>query len=86
MFVYVGANREVARRRVVTDLSKRYDQPFDRLVDRYCAFGTSRECAETIATFREAGVSNLVVKFTCSPEEQLDQQSAFAEALPLVRT
>lgn len=85
LFAFVGRDREAARKRVIADLSERYQQPFDTLVDRYCAFGTAARCAERIAAFREAGVTNLVLKFTCAPAEQLDQQAAFAEVLPLLR-
>ncbi len=86
VFGYVGA-RDEARRRVVADLSARYNQPFDKLVDRYCAFGPPADCAESIGRFLDAGVDNLVVKFTCAPDEQIDQQRAFAEAvLPLLRS
>ena len=39
-----------------------------------------------LAPFVDAGVRNVTVKFTCAPEEMLDQQAAFAEgAMPLVR-
>lgn len=82
----MSAERDAARARVVADLSARDNQPFEKLVDRYCAFGTAAECAERIAAFQDAGVENLVVKFTCSPDEQLDQQAAFAEGvLGLIR-
>jgi alkanesulfonate monooxygenase SsuD/methylene tetrahydromethanopterin reductase-like flavin-dependent oxidoreductase (luciferase family) len=85
LFAHVGA-REAARRRVIDDLSARYNQPFDALVDRYCAFGPPSACAEAIGRFLDAGVTTLVVKFTCSPDEQLDQQRVFAESvLPLLR-
>ncbi len=42
-------------------------------------------CGERLAAFLDAGVRNLVVKFTCAPDEQLDQQAAFAEILPALR-
>jgi len=84
--VVAADDRETARRRIVEDLTTRYNQPFEPLVDRYCAFGTAADCAATIGGFLEAGVSNLVLKFTCTPAEQLDQQAAFAErVLPLIR-
>ena len=86
LFVHVASDRETARRRIVDDLTARYNQPFEPLVDRYCAFGTAADCAATIGGFLEVGVSNLVLKFTCTPAEQLDQQAAFAErVLPLIR-
>ncbi len=86
IFTHVGATREIARKRAVDDLSARYNQPFEKLVDRYCAFGTASDCAERIAAFQDIGVTNVVIKFTCSPDEQIDQQGAFAEAaLPLFR-
>ncbi len=86
LFVHVGADRETARRRVVDDLGARYNQSFEKLVDAYCAFGTPAECAATTQRFLDAGVAHLVLKFTCAPDEQLDQQAAFAEqVLPLLR-
>ena len=86
LFVHVASTHEAARRRIVDDLTVRYNQPFDPLVDRYCAFGTPADCAAGIRGFVEAGVSTLVLKFTCTPAEQLDQQAAFAEmVLPLLR-
>lgn len=86
LFIHVAADRETARRRVIDDLSVRYNQPFEKLVDSYCAFGPAADCAATISRFQEAGVRNVVLKFTCTPAEQLDQQAAFAEGvLPLIR-
>ncbi len=86
LFAFIGRDRETARGRVIADLSTRYNQPFEGLVDRYCAFGTPAQCAESIERFVAAGVSELVVKLTCAPDEQLDQQSALAEGvLPLLR-
>lgn len=86
LFAFVGADRDRARGRVVQDLSTRYNQPFESLVDRYCAFGTPDECADRIGKFVDAGVRNVVVKFTCTPEEQIDQQTLFAESvLPMLR-
>jgi probable F420-dependent oxidoreductase len=86
LFTRIGKDRDAARARVVADLSSRYNQPFETLVDRYCAFGPPAACSETIARYLDAGVTNLVVKFTCAPDEQLDQQQAFAEdVLPAIR-
>jgi len=86
LFAFIGRDRETARGRVVADLSTRYHQPFEGLVDRYCVFGTPAQCAESIERFVAAGVSELVVKLTCAPDEQIDQQSALAEGvLPLLR-
>ena len=86
LFLHVGPDRERSRRRVVEDLGARYSQSFEQLADGYCAFGPAEACAERIAAFAEAGVDNLVIKFTCTPAEQLDQQAAFAEGvLPLIR-
>jgi probable F420-dependent oxidoreductase len=81
LFAHVSDRRDVSRARVVADLSARYNQPFEKLVDRYCAFGTPGQCAETIAAFVDAGVSNVVLKFTCRPDEQLEQQQRFAEGV-----
>jgi alkanesulfonate monooxygenase SsuD/methylene tetrahydromethanopterin reductase-like flavin-dependent oxidoreductase (luciferase family) len=85
MFGYVAPTREVGRRMVMEDLARWYGQPFDAIVDRYCAFGTPAECAETVRQFVDAGADLVVIKLTCHPAEQRDQQAAFAEAvIPLV--
>jgi alkanesulfonate monooxygenase SsuD/methylene tetrahydromethanopterin reductase-like flavin-dependent oxidoreductase (luciferase family) len=56
-----------------------------RGLDRYCAFGTPAQCAETVRLFADAGVDLVVTKLTCAPAEQRDQRAAFAEAvIPLV--
>jgi probable F420-dependent oxidoreductase len=87
LFLHIAGDRQTARRRVVEDLSARYHQPFEGLVDGYCAFGSPADCAAAIGGFLEAGVRNLVLKFTCAPAEQGDQQAAFAEGvLPLIRS
>jgi probable F420-dependent oxidoreductase len=87
LFCFVAPDRETARKRVVQDLSARYNQPFETLVDRYCAFGTPADCAEAIGRFAAAGVRTLVVKFTCAPDEVLAQQAHFAEEVaPLIRS
>jgi len=86
LFLYGGPDTSIARKRVVDDLSTRYNQPFEKIVDSYCAYGTPADCAAQIEKFLDAGVTTLVVKFTCRPDEQLDQQAAFAETvLPLLR-
>jgi probable F420-dependent oxidoreductase len=86
LFAHVAADRAAARARVLADLAGRYHQSFETLVDRYCAFGSPAQCAETIAPFVDAGVRNIAIKFTCTPAEQTDQQAAFAEAvMPALR-
>jgi probable F420-dependent oxidoreductase len=85
LFGYIAPSREAGRRMVVEDLDRWYRQSFDAVVDRYCAFGTPAECAETVRSFADAGVDLVVIKLTCAPAEQRDQQAAFAEAvIPLV--
>jgi alkanesulfonate monooxygenase SsuD/methylene tetrahydromethanopterin reductase-like flavin-dependent oxidoreductase (luciferase family) len=70
---------------VLEDLGRWYGQSFEAVVDRCCAFGTPAECAETVRLFADAGVDLVVIKLTCGPAEQRDQQAAFAEAvIPLV--
>lgn len=85
MFGYIAPSREAGRRMVMEDLGRWYGRSFDAVVDRYCAFGTPAECAETVRSFVDAGTDLVVIKLTCAPAEQRDQQAAFAEAvIPLV--
>lgn len=50
------------------------------------ALGTTEDCAETIAAYREIGVSHFVVNVLCAPEHILDNLDRFAaEVAPRFR-
>ncbi|MGH3026206.1 MAG: hypothetical protein ACRDLR_07160, partial [Gaiellaceae bacterium] len=62
-FIYTSLHddRDYARRLAVEDLGWRYNQPFDRLVDKYCVFGTGEQVREQLNAFADAGVTHFVL-------------------------
>jgi probable F420-dependent oxidoreductase len=62
-FIYVSLNNDTdyARRLAVEDLGWRYNQPFDRIVDKYCVYGSAEQVLEGLHAFVEAGVTHFVL-------------------------
>lgn len=87
LFTAVANDYETAKRMAIANLSRRYNQPFDHLVERYCLLGTPAQCLEQLQPFIEAGMSNLVFSFTC-PAEHITEQIAWcaADILPHLRS
>ncbi|MGE3538028.1 MAG: LLM class flavin-dependent oxidoreductase [Candidatus Tectimicrobiota bacterium] len=86
LFTAMARDYETARQMAIANLSRRYNQPFESLVERYCVLGTPEQCLEKVATFVEAGMSNLVFSFTC-PADQMATQLEWcaADLLPRLR-
>jgi probable F420-dependent oxidoreductase len=86
LFTVIAKDYETGKRMAIANLSRRYNQPFDTLVDRYCVFGTPEQCLEKLQTFINAGMSHLVLSFTC-PAEQVPEQleRSARELLPRLR-
>jgi probable F420-dependent oxidoreductase len=86
LFTAIARDYETGKHMAIANLSRRYNQPFDNLVERYCVFGTPEQCLEKLQTFINAGMSHLVLSFTCPAEqvpEQLEQSAR--ELLPHLR-
>jgi probable F420-dependent oxidoreductase len=62
-FIYVSLHedRDYARRLAVEDLGWRYNQPFDRIVEKYCVYGNTEQVLESLNAFAEAGVTHFVL-------------------------
>ena len=62
-FIYVSMHEDAdyARRLAVEDLGWRYNQPFDRIVDKYCVYGDTAQVLEGLHAFAEAGVTHFVL-------------------------
>jgi len=60
-FICLAENYEEAKRIAAADLSRRYNQPFEKLVDRYVVMGTPDECARRLADFAEAGAEHFIL-------------------------
>lgn len=86
LFTAIAKDYETARQMAIDNLSRRYNQPFDNLVDRYCILGTPDQCLEKLQTYIDAGMSNVVFGFTC-PSEQMPEQieQCAKEVLPSLR-
>lgn len=86
LFTSVAKDYEAGRQMVVSNLTRRYNQPFDAIVDRYCVFGTPDQCLEKIHAFIEAGMSNLAFSFTCPVDGMSEQiQRCAEEIVPQLR-
>ncbi len=85
-FICVADTYEEARQRAIQDLSLRYNQPFDRIVDRYCVLGTPDQCAERLGQYVEAGVRHFILVPIAPPAELPTHLEVYArEVLPRVR-
>ena len=74
-FICLADSYEEAKRVAAADLSRRYNQPFESIVDRYVVMGTAEDCARRLADFAEAGARHfLLVPIT----------AAFADFMPHV--
>ena len=60
-FVCLDDSYEEAKRVAADDLSRRYNQPFEKIVDRYVVMGNADECARRLADFAEAGVRHFIL-------------------------
>lgn len=86
LFISTHRDRAVARQRAVEGLTVRYNQDFENLVDKYCAFGNVDDCTETIARYVEAGVRHLVLSPLVPAAELPEQVDLWSdELLPAVR-
>lgn len=86
LFIQADDDRERARRTAVEALSLRYKQPFDKLVDKYCAYGSVADCAETVARFVEAGANHVILSPVCRVEELEEQVERYgSRLLPMLR-
>ena len=60
-FVALADTYDEGKKAAIEDLSRRYNQPFDKIVDRYVVMGNADDCARRLADFAEAGVEHFVL-------------------------
>ncbi len=86
-FICLADTYDEAKRLAVADLSRRYNQPFDKIVDRYVVMGDADDCARRLADFAQAGARHFVlVPVGGSPRDFLPQVEAYArDVLPRIR-
>jgi probable F420-dependent oxidoreductase len=86
LFTAVAKDYETGKQMAIENLSRRYNQPFEHLVERYCAFGTPDQCLEKMQQFIDAGMTNLALNFTCTAAQVPEQlERCAAELLPKLR-
>jgi probable F420-dependent oxidoreductase len=68
LFTAVADTHAEAHRVAVERLSRQYNQPFETLVERYCALGTPDECADRIQRFVDAGVRHFILSPLCESQ------------------
>jgi probable F420-dependent oxidoreductase len=86
VFTAVGATHAEAHRVAVEKLSRRYNQPFEALVERYCALGTPKECVERLRRFVDAGARHFILSPLCDDEVLGQHLDIYArEILPQFR-
>jgi probable F420-dependent oxidoreductase len=86
-FICLGDSYEEAKRTAAADLARRYNQPFEKIVDRYVVMGTADDCARRLADFAEAGARNfLLVPIVDTIADFMPQVERYAaEILPRFR-
>ncbi|MGQ9572624.1 MAG: LLM class flavin-dependent oxidoreductase [Dehalococcoidia bacterium] len=85
-FICMADTYDEARQRANRDLSVRYNQPFDRIVDRYCVLGPPDQCAERLLQYVEAGVRHFILVPIALPAELPAHLEAYAgQVVPKVR-
>lgn len=87
-FICLADSYEEAKRIAAADLSRRYNQPFENIVDRYVVMGTAEDCARRLADFAEAGARHfLLVPITPGFGEFMPHVERYAaEILPRLRS
>jgi probable F420-dependent oxidoreductase len=87
-FVYVSMHDDVqeARNRAIEQLSYRFNMPFEKIVDKYCAYGPADRIIENLKQYVDAGANHLIVALVMPEEERMKYVEQFAtEILPAVQ-
>ena len=88
-FIYLSMYDDVdeARRRAVDELKYRYDQEFDHLVDKYCAYGPPERVADYLRQYIEAGANYLILAPIMPPDDRRNHLERLAEhVLPVLKS
>jgi len=60
-FICLADTYDEAKSIAAADLSRRYNQPFAQIVDRYVVMGNVNDCARRLADFAEAGARHFIL-------------------------
>jgi probable F420-dependent oxidoreductase len=87
-FMYVSMHDDVdeARRLAIEQLTYRFNLPFEKIVDKYCAYGPPDRIIETLGEYVSAGANHVIVGLVMPPEERMDYVEKFAaDILPALQ-
>jgi len=86
-FICLADSYDEAKSISAADLSRRYNQPFEKIVDRYVVMGTADDCAARLADFAHAGVEHFIlVPIVPAPADFMAHVEAYATGvLPKMR-
>jgi probable F420-dependent oxidoreductase len=75
-FIHAADSNQQARNALAARLQQTYQQPFERLVPRYCTAGTPETCRANLQAYVDAGVREFIltppVTSACEFRHQLD--------------
>lgn len=82
-FMYVSMHDDVqeARNRAIEQLSYRFNMPFEKIVDKYCAYGPAERIISELQTYVDAGTNHIIVGLVMPEEERMDHVAKFAEEI-----
>lgn len=84
-FMYVSIHDDVqeGRNLAIEQLSYRFNMPFEKIVDKYCAYGPADKIISELQTYVDAGTNHIIVGLVMPEEERMDYVAKFAaEILP----
>jgi probable F420-dependent oxidoreductase len=81
VFTAVAETHQEAHGVAVEKLSRRYNQPFENLVERYCVLGTPKECVERLQRFVDAGARHFILSPLCDDEALGRHLETYAEEI-----
>ena len=87
-FMYVSMHDDVdeARNRAIEQLSYRFNMPFEKIVDKYCAYGPRDKIVSELQSYVDAGANHLIIALVMPEEERMDHVANFAaEILPALQ-
>ncbi len=86
-FICLADTYDEAKREATAHLSRTYNQPFDKIVDRYVVMGNPDDCARRLSDYAEAGVRHFIlVSIGASAGDRLLHLETYArDVIPRVR-
>ncbi|OED39336.1 hypothetical protein AB833_15485 [Chromatiales bacterium (ex Bugula neritina AB1)] len=87
-FMYVSMHDDIqeARNRAIEQLTYRFNLPFEKIVDKYCAYGPAGKIIDELGQYVAAGANRLIVGLVMPEAERVDYLEKFAtDILPALQ-